>query len=480
MDHMSKSRNIIKFMWLGLLAIGTFAFVIGAFARSKAASADSGVLLTGTIASGGVKVEGVVVSARVGGSNITTSVYTDERGNYYFPRLDAGSYQVWAQAGGYAAGRESLELSGNSVKRQDFDLVALKSPEDMGKQMTGAEWMDSMPAETAADMRAKEILRDTCTGCHPQGLTFRNRFDAKGWEIMVSTMVHTGAYGNYIFNSPPAMPFADFAKKDLAAYLAKVRGPESVLTPKFRPRPTGEATLAVVREYAIPLVDTAKGLPPSVEDGNDWSLGTPSGLHGSRSNHDSTPDFYGNIWFTTSIDNDQRTYGKVNIKTGEGNPFQDSGAHGMALTSHQLLRDREGNIWMSLAGEVDGVDGPYTGIGKVDPKTDKLEIYTPPNGMPRTSAASGMSITKGSPPGSAAGHGAVRLDAKTHQFKAYTFKGGAGSPYGVTLDINGDGWGSQFSNELEARVDFETGETMDVQIPPPPRAERVKALFLAR
>ena len=125
----------------------------------------------------------------------------------------------------------------------------------------------------------------------------------------------------------------------------------------------------MVREYTIPLVDTAKGLPDSVEDGSDWSLGTPSGLHGSRSNHDSTPDFYGNIWFSTSIDNNQRTYGKVNIKTGKVTFFKIPGANGTAPTSHQIFRDQDGNIWMNLSGEVEG-SGTYTGVGKVDPKTD--------------------------------------------------------------------------------------------------------------
>ena len=85
--------------------------MIGAFAKSKGAEVDSGVLLTGTITADGAKMEGVVVSARVDGSNITTSVYTDELGDNYFPRLDAGAYKVWAQAGGCAAGRASLQLS---------------------------------------------------------------------------------------------------------------------------------------------------------------------------------------------------------------------------------------------------------------------------------------------------------------------------------------------------------------------------------
>ena len=56
-------------------------------------------LLSGTIASAaGEKLGGVTVSAKAQGSTITTSVYTDEQGGYYFPPLPAGKYTVWAQA----------------------------------------------------------------------------------------------------------------------------------------------------------------------------------------------------------------------------------------------------------------------------------------------------------------------------------------------------------------------------------------------
>ncbi len=62
-----------------------------------------------------------------------------------------------AQTGGYAIAHASLQLSGTSVKHQDFTPVAMKSAEDMGRQMTGAEWLDSLPAVTVADKRVKEI-----------------------------------------------------------------------------------------------------------------------------------------------------------------------------------------------------------------------------------------------------------------------------------------------------------------------------------
>ena len=45
-------------------------------------------ILTGTITSAnGEKMGGVTVSAKADGATITTSVYTDDSGNYYFPPL---------------------------------------------------------------------------------------------------------------------------------------------------------------------------------------------------------------------------------------------------------------------------------------------------------------------------------------------------------------------------------------------------------
>ena len=65
------------------LALGATPIVPGA------AYADS--LLTGAVTSAaGEKMGGVTVSAKAEGATITTSVFTDESGNYYFPALPNG------------------------------------------------------------------------------------------------------------------------------------------------------------------------------------------------------------------------------------------------------------------------------------------------------------------------------------------------------------------------------------------------------
>ena len=74
--------------------------------------------LTGAITSAsGQKLEGVTVYAKMEGSTITTSVYTDDTGSYYFPPLPAGKYRVWAQTLGFETARSTVDLAG--MRRHD-------------------------------------------------------------------------------------------------------------------------------------------------------------------------------------------------------------------------------------------------------------------------------------------------------------------------------------------------------------------------
>src|SRR5947207_4351003 len=95
---MSKAQSL-------LFACATFLL-----AATAAHAADQ--LLSGVISSpSGQKLEGVTVSAKLEGSTITTSVYTDETGRYYFPPMPAGKYRVWAQALGFETAKSSVDLT---------------------------------------------------------------------------------------------------------------------------------------------------------------------------------------------------------------------------------------------------------------------------------------------------------------------------------------------------------------------------------
>ena len=90
----------------------------------SAAAAELTELLAGTIRdASGQAMEGVTVSARstAPGTFATTTVYTDQDGSYVFPLVVEGTYEMWAQAVGFHAGRATVTLTGGGAA-QDFDL----------------------------------------------------------------------------------------------------------------------------------------------------------------------------------------------------------------------------------------------------------------------------------------------------------------------------------------------------------------------
>ena len=76
------------------------SFLLSGLSLAQTPSADTS--LTGVVSSSdGKPLEGVGVSARADDKTFTTTVYTDDNGKYFFPPLESGSYQVWAQPVGF-------------------------------------------------------------------------------------------------------------------------------------------------------------------------------------------------------------------------------------------------------------------------------------------------------------------------------------------------------------------------------------------
>src|SRR5207342_546939 len=93
---------------------GLMAALVATTMLVPAHAADA--ILSGTIAGpAGDKMGGVTVSAKADGSTITTTVYTDESGSYYFPPMPAGHYRVWAQALTFATADAQVDLAANKA-----------------------------------------------------------------------------------------------------------------------------------------------------------------------------------------------------------------------------------------------------------------------------------------------------------------------------------------------------------------------------
>src|SRR5208282_4008007 len=153
-------------------------------------------------------------------------------------------------------------------------------------------------------------------------------------------------FGGYIGPDRKPNPVIDFHEKELAAYLAKARGPEpSAMKFKIRPRPAGDAARVVFAEYDVPFFGPNDAPRKYVlNNGSDWSQGTPSTMFGQIGVHDAQADLDGNLWFSVNVPNPFASLGRIDAKTGEVNFFRVDGEHGMAANGHGAARDAQGHI----------------------------------------------------------------------------------------------------------------------------------------
>jgi streptogramin lyase len=460
-----QTRSIAKFLGLGLAFL-----VLGTALASLAHSAPDGALLTGSVKSAdGARMSGVTVSAKMESTTITTSVFTDEEGSYYFPSMGTGRYQVWAQADGFDTARSSVDLT--STKHEDFVLNPAK---DFAKQLTGDQMLASLPDQTPDDRRLKRVFRNDCTSCHQPNYILQNQFDEKGWTAILEIMKRVNVAGGYSGPNSPIAPQIDNHEKELAAYLARARGPEpsAITNYKLRPRPTGDAARAVFTEY-----DVAKFAPNdapktyALNNGSDWSLGTPSSFFGNHGVHDAQADLDGNIWFSINVPNPYASIGRVDAKTGETKFFRVEGLHGLAANGHGATRDGQGHLWFNISAGED--KGPGRMI-EVDPTAQTLQVYTPPSTMEGPTFVAGTVDVDGKGKiWASTFHGASRFDPVTKQFTEYkspTFKNadGIGNTYGLTADGEGNGWWAEMNIDMVAKTDLETGKVTEIKIPPVP------------
>src|ERR1700681_4614090 len=129
-NQLSKGEALMTHVRSILLASAASLVIAGS--ATSAMAADQ--ILNGAIASAaGEKLRGVTGSAKPDGSTITTSVYTDATGNYYFPPLPAGKYQVWAQALSFETSKASIDLA--ATAHQDLVLKQITDPEQQVRQL---------------------------------------------------------------------------------------------------------------------------------------------------------------------------------------------------------------------------------------------------------------------------------------------------------------------------------------------------------
>jgi streptogramin lyase len=432
---------------IGLVLLA--ASVLGLSLPSGAAQQGAASNLTGVArAMDGRLMEGVVVSARAVEKSYTTSVLTDDRGEYVFPPLESGRYEVWAQAVGYDTARAQVGVDAGRKAHQAFTLRTIK---DVSPQLTPSEWLAALPEDTKEQRRMKAIFRTNCTACHGATHALQNRFDENGWRAMIGFMERMTGTGG-INRHTTVVHYKD----ELAKYLASVRGPSSPAL-KFTPdpRPRGEAARVVMTEYDIPLAG-ARG-ERAWNDGSDWSQGWPTASMGARWIHDIIPDNDGNAWGTRDRGPVDMTLFKIDMKTGQVTGF--SVKNGQSIRrSHSIARDRNGIIWF------DGGDGT---LGRLDPRTEAFKMFKPPLNMGAGQLTTVDVDAHGKIWGATTG-GANRFDPDTETWTHFTSVTYARNfVYGTAGDAEGNGWWTQYTADKVVKADPKTGKTYEVVMRPP-------------
>lgn len=421
------------------------------------------VVLSGSIKSAaGEKMGGVTVSAKAEGATITTTIFTDEEGNYYFPPMEAGKYKVWAQALSFETAKSDIDLV--AQKKQDFTLKSMTDFEAQVRQMPGDLILAGLPEQTNDDKRMKRIFRNNCTSCHTPSYTLQHRFDENGWNAIIQTMKSINVYGLYRPGAPPNQVL-NHHQNELAGYLSRARGPtEGGFKITSRPRPSGEAARAVYKEYDVPLnpdVQLPSRIPPV--NGSDWSMGT--GSRGGSLPHDAAADNDGNLWFAAVTQNKWMTVGRIDAKTGEVKAYKVNAPSGNAANAHGLIRDEKGMIWFNAHVS-------RGALAKVDPKTEKVSVYIPPSNMSQIDGP--VTLDYDGTGGIWAGtlDGVLRFDPVEERFVEFksvtpkTAAGGQGATYGIAGDRDGNVWWTQMAFDIIAKSDIKTGKSMEWRLPP--------------
>ena len=398
-------------------------------------------------------MEGVLISAKRTGSNVTITVVSDAQGRYSFPlnRLEPGQYSLRIRAIGYVLDKPGqVEVVAQTTSQLDLKLV---KTQDLSRQLSNGEWLMSM----AGTKEQKEIFLG-CIGCHTLERVVRSQHDTAEFVQVLRRMtgyaqgstparpqlrVSAGRGGGDMDTSPRTQ--GQLVKQ--AEYAATINLSSDSKWPyelKTVPRPRGKATNVIITEYDLPRPEA---MP-----------------------HDAMVDSQGMVWYS---DFGSQYMGKLDPKTGKiveypvpvMEPKEPKGALDLEI-------DRDGNIWQGTM---------YQGvIARFDPKTEKFQTWKSPKFAQGDAARTAM-VT----PGSVHVDGKVwvgaddeyQVDLKSGEWVTIDYKRDIpkDSPlanrnlgsYGVASDSRNNFYGMNLGGEFITRVNAETMKATPFPTPTP-------------
>ena len=261
--------------------------------------------------------EGIMVQL-IAPNGVRTTVYTDERGNYEFPRMQTGSYTLRiAEPLEFKPYRRDVVRVDGTAKLDDIVLERINKEEnvpatpELESQLGGMELLWNLPGSA----QEKQAIHMGC-GCHTYQQILRNRYDQRSWSLIVHRMLH---YTAAPLISPGGGGRGTDGEPMIVNWLSKVRGPDAK-DPNIQimPRAHGAGTRVVVTEYELPRV--------------------------LLSTHDVTGDAKGNIWFTS---HKTRYFGKLDPRTGIVTSYMLPLTPGAMPGSHHIVVDKNGSVYIS-------------------------------------------------------------------------------------------------------------------------------------
>jgi streptogramin lyase len=408
--------------------------------------------LTGKVTAEQGALEGVLVSAKKDGSNITVTVVSDKDGRYSFPagRLEPGQYAMRIRAVGYDLDN-AKPVTIAAGKTAAADLM-LRKTEDLASQLSNAEWMASIPG---TDAQKGQLLN--CVGCHTLERPMRSTFNAD--DFMNTVLPRMQGYVNQSIPAHPQLRKAERLMEERgdqrvqiyranAEYLSGINlsaRPQWNFELKTLPRPSGAATRVIYTEYDLPR--------ETIEP------------------HDVVVDADGIAWYSNF---GEQTLGKLDPKTGKVTEFQiPEHKPGFPTGTLGLRSDRDGNLWLGNMYQAT--------IMKFDRKKEAFQFW-PLQGEQNIDAAQ---INMVSPQGSHVDGkvwtqnngfaGVHRLDIATGKIETFEPFKTSKEPhniYDVIPDSKNNVYFTDFRLRHIGRIDAKTGEVKLFAAPTPASAPR--------
>jgi len=369
----------------------------------------------------GAPFQGAFVEAQNAKSKISVIVLSNSQGRYRIENLPAGDYRVQIRAVGYRAEpRTDVSLAADQNASFDFSLQkGIVRWNEISEYQATQLWP---PA------RGKDLIFSHCNICHQfQSRMASVRRDEDGWKDRIDFMRQAMRFSVFLGSH-----FSDQDEEDVAAYLASLFGPNSVLPKSAAEMPEYADTVRSFDSDAMNIVYVEYEMPGP-----------------SRMPFSAAPDKNGDLWIPDFGIANKIT--RLDPKTGEMKdfPVPDTGTAAI----HSAVPAADGSVWLAEQGS--------NKLGRWDPKTEKVteyqDAYLP--GKEGTEDGGSKHTVRLDRTGKVWSSGGFlsRFDPETGKFK--TFYDDDGYVYDVKPDKTGDVW---FTNPFTNKIGKVDGKTMKV------------------